>query len=50
MRNKDKWENSTISKYVNILMNDQNIMLGYPRPMEKIIKTKNFNQLILMNG
>ena len=30
-------------------MNDQNIMLGYPPPMEKIEKSKNVNKLILMN-
>ena len=36
-------------KYVKILMNDQNIMLGYPPSMEKLGKSKNVNQLILMN-
>ena len=30
------WEKSIKSKYVIILMNDQNIMLDYPPPMEKI--------------
>ena len=30
-------------------MNDQNIMFGYPFPMEKYEKSKNVNQLILMN-
>ena len=30
-------------------MNDQNIMFGYPPPMEKIENSKNVNQLTLMN-
>ena len=30
-------------------MNDQNIMFGYTPLMEQIEKSKNFNQLILMN-
>ena len=30
-------------------MNDQNIMFGYNPPMEKLEKSKNFNQLFLMN-
>ena len=29
------WENSTKSKYVKMLMNSQNIMLGYPPPYGK---------------
>ena len=43
------WENSTKSKYVKILINNQNIMLGYPFPMEKTQKIENVKQLILMN-
>ena len=31
------------------IMNDQNIMPGYPPPMGKIEKSKNVNKLILMN-
>ena len=34
MINEVMWENSTKSKYVKNLMNDQNIMLGYSPPME----------------
>ena len=30
-------------------MNDQNIMFGYPPPMEKLEKSKIVNQLILIN-
>ena len=30
-------------------MNNQNIMLGYPPPMEKLEKSKNDKHLILMN-
>ena len=30
-------------------MNDQNIMFGYIPTMEKLDKSKNVNQLILMN-
>ena len=30
-------------------MNNQNIMLGYPPPKEKIEKSKNVRQLIFMN-
>ena len=30
-------------------MNDQNIMFGYTPPMEKLEKSENVNQLILMN-
>ena len=30
-------------------MNDQNIMFGYTSPMEKLEKSRNVNQLILMN-
>ena len=43
------WEKSTKSKYVEILMNNQNIMLGYPPSMVKLEKSKNIKQLILMN-
>ena len=49
MINEVKRENSTKLKYVKVLMNDQNIMLGYPPSMEKLEKSKNVNQLILMN-
>ena len=43
------WENSTKSKYVKILTNDQNIIFGYPSPMEKLEKSKNVIQYIFMN-
>ena len=36
------------SKY-EIFIYDQNIMFGYNPPMEKLEKSKNFNQLFLMN-
>ena len=31
------------------LMNDQNTMFGYTPPIKKLEKSKNVNQLILMN-
>ena len=37
------------SKYEIFSMNNQNIMFGYIPPMEKLEKSKNFKQLILMN-
>ena len=42
MINEDNWENSTKSKYVIFLMNDQNIMFGYPllRKNSKIEKSQ----------
>ena len=33
----------------DFLMNDQNIMFGYTPPIEKLEKSKNVKQLILMN-
>ena len=49
MINEIMWENSTKSKYVKNLMNNQNIMFGYTPPMEKLEKSKNVKQYILMN-
>ena len=49
MINEIMWENSTKSKYVKILMNNQTIMLGYPSPTENIEKSKNVKKLNLMN-
>ena len=43
------WENSTKSKFLKFLMNNQNIMLGYPPPMEKLEKSKDVKQPILIN-
>ena len=37
------------SKYEIFFMNDQNIMFGYIPPVEKLEKSKNVKQLILMN-
>ena len=34
----------------DFLMNDQNIIFGYTPPMEKLEKSKNVKQLILMNA
>ena len=34
----------------DFLMNNQNIMFGYTLPIEKIEKSINVNQLILMNA
>ena len=48
MINEIMWENSTKSKYVKNLMNNQK-KLGYPSPMEKPEKSKNVEQYILMN-
>ena len=39
------WENSTKSKYVNILINDQNIMLGYPPPLLKTQEIERFQSI-----
>ena len=36
-------------KIYDFLMNDQNIMFGYTPPIENLKKSKNVNQLILMN-
>ena len=43
------WENSTKSKYVEILMNNQNIMFGYTPPMEKNRKIEKYQTIYLMN-
>ena len=48
MRNEDKWENSTNQNMI-FFINDQNIMFGYNPPMKKLEKTKDSNQLILIN-
>ena len=42
-------ENSTKSKYMKNLMNNENITLGYLPPYGKTRKSKNVKQLILMN-
>ena len=43
------WEKSTKPKYVKILMSSQNITFGLSLPYEKIEKSKNVKQYILMN-
>ena len=43
------WENRQKSKYVNILMNNQNVVFGLSLPYGKNRKPKNVKQYILIN-
>ena len=51
MINEDNWENST-NRNMRFFMNDQDIMFGYPPPMEKSKKSKkcqsiNFDECLI---